>query len=365
MEVAAADRFAGWPHNAARAMLVVLLAVLVVSALVPITRGAVAGKSSAAHGGESGAAPIRTKARDDDLRVYDNVIARIRAGESYYSAVVAEHRAIGFPLQPGLAVRLPTLAYIEASLGRRGEWIAAVLLLAAVLIAWWRRLGTEPGSAGLRLVAIALLAANAALGLNAHFFRLHELWAGMLLALSFGLHRPHRWGWSWAVAGLALAIRELALPFVLLMAAIALWRKDWRQCAAWGLLAALFVAGLAWHLQMVGDLAQPDDRISASWLELRGLSGWLSNVVLSSNLRFLPHWLAGPLVVLMLLGWAGWRSAAGVFGTLFYLGYGLAFMIAGRGENYYWGAMVTPAMFVGLAFAPRALRGLWQAARAK
>ena len=208
MEVAAADRFAGWPHNAARAMLVVLLAVLVVSALVPITRGAVAGKSSAAHGGESGAAPIRTKARDDDLRVYDNVIARIRAGESYYSAVVAEHRAIGFPLQPGLAVRLPTLAYIEASLGRRGEWIAAVLLLAAVLIAWWRRLGTEPGSAGLRLVAIALLAANAALGLNAHFFRLHELWAGMLLALSFGLHRPHRWGWSWAVAGLALAIRD-------------------------------------------------------------------------------------------------------------------------------------------------------------
>ncbi len=94
-----------------------------------------------------------------------------------------------------------------------------------------------------------------------------------------------------------------------------------------------------------------------------GLSGWLSSVILSSNLRLLPHFVAGPLMVLMLLGWAGWKSAAGAFATLLQLGYGLAFMLAGRPDNYYWGAMVAPTLAMGLAWAPMALRGLATAAR--
>jgi hypothetical protein len=60
----------------------------------------------------------------------------------------------------------------------------------------------------------------------------------------------------------------------------------------------------------------------------------------------------------MMLGWAGWRSPAGSFATLLYLGYGLLFMIAGRDDNYYWGAMIAPTMFIGLAFVPMAVRGL-------
>ena len=85
-------------------------------------------------------------------------------------------------------------------------------------------------------------------------------------------------------------------------------------------------------------------------------------MVLSSNLRFLPHWAAGPLVVLMVLGFAGWNSRVGTFCTLLYLGYGLLFMIAGRNDNFYWGAVIAPAMFVGLAFAPMALTSLVRAA---
>jgi hypothetical protein len=68
------------------------------------------------------------------------------------------------------------------------------------------------------------------------------------------------------------------------------------------------------------------------------------------------------LVVLSLAGWAGWRSPAGTFGTFLYLGYGLAFMLAGRANNFYWGTLVTPAIFMGLALAPRALWSLFAAA---
>ena len=209
----------------------------------------------------------------------------------------------------------------------------------------------------------AFLFVGTSLGLNRYFFVLHELWSGMLLALAFGLHRPGRkWGWALAAAALAVAIREHALPFILLMAVMAFWRRDWKEGAAWTALALVFLGFLAWHLSIVAGLAQPGDREGASWLALRGLSGWLSNIVLSSNLRLLPHWLAGPLVVLMVFGWSGWKSPAGQFATLLYLGYGLFFMIAGRGDNFYWGITVAPAMFVGFAFVPRALRSLWQSA---
>ena len=126
--------------------------------------------------------------------------------------------------------------------------------------------------------------------------------------------------------------------------------------------ASRFVVAMAVHLNLVAAMVRPDDPASASWLTLRGLNGWLSLVVLSSNLRWLPSVVAGPLVLLAVLGWSGWRSAAGAFGTLLYLGYGAAFMVAGRPDNFYWGMMVAPALLIGLAFAPMALRGLAGAA---
>lgn len=358
------DRFARWRPWPARLALLALVLLLAGAVLVPIeagentveTRGFVENIADA----DAGAG---TRQRDDDLALYDTAIERIRKGDNYYDFILEEHRKAHYPVRPGLAVRLPTLAYFDAWAGEGGQIAAALALLAATMLAWWRRLGQEPGGREKRVLAMAFLFVGASLGLNRYFFTLHELWSGMLLALSFGLHRPGRkWGWSLAVAALAVAIREHALPFILLMAAMAFWRRDWKEGAAWSLLAAAFLALLAWHLSIVAAQVLPSDVEGPSWLALRGLSGWLSNVALSSNLRYLPHWLAGPAVILMVLGWIGWKSPAGSFGSLLYLGYGLAFMIVGRPDNYYWGAMVAPAMFVGLAFAPRAAASLVRSA---
>jgi len=357
------NRFAGWQPFPARLALLALALLLIAAALVPIdvrksevkTRGFV---ENLVASGEA------RRQRDEDLALYDTAIARVAKGENYYDFILQEHRKAGYPVSPGLAVRLPTLAYLDAWLGEGGQLAAALILLAAVLIVWWRRLGEEPGAPRRRMLAMAFLAMGASLGLNRYFFTLHELWSGMLLALAFGLHRPlaGKWGASLAVAALAVAIRELALPFILLMAAMAFWRRSWKEGLAWTALAAAFLGLLAVHLHIVAGQVLPTDREGPPWLVLRGLSGWLGNVSLSSNLRYLPHWLAGPLVILMTLGWAGWRAPAGTFGTLLYLGYGLAFMLAGRPDNFYWGAQVAPAMFVGLAFVPMALGGLIAAA---
>ena len=309
--------------------------------------------------------------RDDDLALYDRAIARIAKGENYYDFILSEHRAAQYPVRPGLAVRLPTLAYLNVWLGSAGLIVAALALLAGVMLSWWKRLGAEPGDPRLKRMAMAFLFLGASLGLNRYYFQLHELWAGMLIALSFGLHRvsadgdpkSNKWLGAWLAAALALSIRELVLPYVLLMAAYALWRRAWQEAAAWALLIAVFLGLLAWHLSLISAQVLASDQPSPSWFALRGLWGWTSNVALAGNLRFFPHWLAAPLVLLSVLGWAGWKSPAGSFGALLYLGYGVMFMIAGRNDNFYWGALIAPAMMIGFAYVPMALGGLWRASR--
>ncbi|WP_245654035.1 hypothetical protein [Novosphingobium rosa] len=363
------DRFAAWPRLRALAALVALVMMLAASAFVPLTvgKGEVAKPAHLSLVGAPGKQAERP--RDDDLQLYDRAIARIRHGESYYDFIAQEHRRAHYPLRPGLAVRLPTLAYLCAAMGVDGEALAplaiaaSIALMLAVIWAWRQRLTEEACSDSQRLFGTALIFLGASLGLNRYYFVLHELWAGMLIALSLGLHRPARSRWlgAWLAAALALSIRELVLPYVLLMGAMALWRGNRREALAWGGLVVVFLCAIAVHLHLIAQLTLPTDPTGPSWFALRGLGGWLSNVVLASNLRFLPHWIAGPIVIAMMLGWTGWRSEAGATATLLFLGYGLLFMIAGRDDNFYWGAVIAPAMFVGLAFAPMALQGIWKA----
>lgn len=370
----ASERFAAWPAWLARMALAALALLLVASAFVPTFP---AGSRSPWQGAVDASVPAEATSEeldadedyDQDIALYKVASKRIAAGENYYDFIVSEQRARDYPVNPGLAVRLPTLAYINAYLGTAGQVVAALALMLGTIVAWWNKLGEDPAIARQRRLACAMVAVGVSLALNRHYFPLHELWAGGLIALSFGLHRigrhgqGGRWIGAFCAAALALAIREHTLPFVLLMAAFALWQRNGREALAWIALVVVFLAALALHLHLVARDVLPSDPHSAPWLVARGLSGWLANIAQASNLRWLPHWLAGPAVILMTFGWLGWNARAGLFGFLLSAGYGLAFMIAGRWDNFYWGAMVAPAMFAGIVFAPRALAGLCGAAR--
>ncbi|KRA81277.1 hypothetical protein [Altererythrobacter sp. Root672] len=356
-------RFANWPRGAAIAVLAafaLLLGLAVVTARPPARS-----PSGMTSSGPTAARAAEVAKRDEDLRLYDRIAERVAAGDNYYRAAVEEQRARGFPVRPGLTVRLPTLAFMTAKLGQPGMIALAALLGLALLAAWWRRLGSEPGAGDKRLVCMLLLVIGSSLALKPQYLVLHELWAGLLLSLSFALHRPGKWIGAWVAAALALALRELALPFVLLMGALALWRRDWREAVAWAVLVGLFVAGMALHLSQASQFVSPEDPESPAWLVLRGLRGWTSNIQLNSVLQYLPAWLAAPLALLPLIGWVAWRSDAGVFGTLLHSGYGLFFMLAGRDNNFYWALLVIPTWFLGLAFMPRALGDLARASLGK
>lgn len=354
------DRFAHLAPGAAMLVIALSLLLLIGAALTERTSA------------DAPAAPVATTSvaassdvRDSDLALYDVIAARVAAGENYYRVAVEEQRLRDFPVRPGLAVRLPTLALLFATFGSTGMALLAGVLALLTLGAWWLRLGEEPGGTELRTIALLLLVIGGATGLKLQYLVLHEVWAGLLLALAFGLHRPGRWGMAWLAAAAALAIREHALPFVLLLGAMAAWRRDWRECAAWGTLVAVFAIALVMHLGQIAPLISPADPASPPWIVLRGLGGWTSNVVLSTSLHLLPGWIAAPLALLPLLGWAAWKSDAGLFGLLLFAGYGLFFMLAGRDNNFYWALVVTPCWFIGLAFVPRAVKSLWNSARSQ
>ena len=352
------DRFARLPRGVAQGALLAILLLLVLAATT--ARVPLAPAAPQAQGSVPAAV---TGKRDTDLVLYDRIAKRVISGDSYYPAAVEEQRARNFPVRPAVAVRLPTLAYLTALMGDEAN--AVILLLAVIAAAtWYVRLAGEPGGDRRKVLGALFLVVGMASGLNPKYLVLHEVWAGLLVALAIGMHRPGKWGWAWIAAAAALAIREHALPFVLLLGAMAAWRRDWRESAAWGALVLLFLAYLAWHVAQVNALLLPTDRLSDSWLALRGLGGLTGNIVETSPLQFLPAQLAAPLALLPLIGWMGWKSSLGTFCTLLCAGYGLLFMIAGRDNNFYWALVVTPVWFAGLAFLPLTFASLWRRAAA-
>lgn len=362
--LAAGDRFAGWPRAAALAVLAIFALLLALAAITAKPPEELNGTPGPIPASESGVAANK-QARDADLALYRRIVERVAEGDGYYPTAIAEQRLRSYPVRPGLAVRMPTLALVTAWIGTRGMFALGVLVALAVMVAWWQRLASEPGALDRRVFALLLLAIGSLIDLKPQYLYQHEVWAGLLLALGFGLHRPGKWHGAWIAAALALAIREHALPFVMLMAALAGWRRDWRELGAWAVLVSLFAIGLTLHLYEVARHIFPSDQPSPPWLVVRGLQGWTGNIVASSVLWRLPHGLAAVVALLPLLGWAGWRSAAGLFGTLLHAGYGLLFMLAGRDNNFYWALVVIPTWFVGLAFMPRALVTLTRRALGK
>ena len=300
---------------------------------------------------------------NEDLTLYATIAERIAAGENYYPVAAEELRAGNYPLKPFVAFRLPTLAVTMAWLGRPILIALQMGLFAAMIWAWWVRLDKQFAESGRRVSGAMLAAAGVAVAFSGRYAGLHEVWSGTLVALSLALHRHDRWAWSVVTAALALAIRELALPYVLLMGGLAIYRRSWREFAALAGVVALFALAMAWHAQEVAKFVLPSDPVSPGWTTFGGWAGFLRTYFLAGPLRWLPAEAAAPMIILAMFGWASWRTQTGLTATLFYAGYGFAFMLFGRANNFYWGLMVAPAFLVGLAFVPRALSDLASAAR--
>lgn len=344
------------PRAGAVAMLAALALAMVWSAVSVSTSGAPTLQPSQASAASEGG--------EGDLALYARISQRVIAGEDYYAAAMAEQRAGNYPTRPFFTVRLPTLAMLHKAIGlSRTSYLALALLVAAVLAFLWRlRTGVAPLE---RAMAGVMLLFGGAAALTPEAGLIHELFAGLLLTLALAIYSPSRWWPSLVLAGLALAIRELAAPFMLLWLVFALSRKRWPEAA--GILAtlAIFAIGMALHAHWVAGQQLPGDQLSQGWNALAGPLLPLAALSRLTVLLFLPLWLAAPLAILPLLGWMSFGGRLGLFASLWFAGFFFAMALFARPENFYWVQLTLPAYLAGFAFVPRAFGDLAHAVGAR
>lgn len=299
-----------------------------------------------------------------DLALYERIRARVAAGEPYYAAAMDEQRARDYPTRPFVAVRLPTLAVAGATLGLPAMRVLAGGLLAAAMAALQRRLAERTTRAE-RIAAQGMLVfGGAAAFVLPQVGLIHEVFAGLLLALALLLYRPGRWGASLIAAALALAIRELAAPFVFLWLALALAGARWREAAGVAGLLVLFAIGMGAHYAAVEAGRLASDPVSQGWGGLAGPGLPLVALIRLTPLALLPPGVAGPLALLPLVGWAGLGGRLGLLASLWFAGFLFAVALLARPDTFYWTQLVLPAYAVGFALAPRAIADLGKAALA-
>lgn len=304
-----------------------------------------------------------TASQFGDAMLYKAIVGRMMAGENYYPAAAAEHRLHHYPTSPPQVFREPTLAWILTQL--RFDFLRSAMLLGLygiVLVMVYRELLAAGKSFPTRMMVVATLATGLSIAGVSRGVYMHEIWAGDLIAISLLSYRPGFW-WPALLCGLAAClIRELALPYLLVMALFAFHERRWKELWSWLSAVVLFAALFALHLVLAGKYHAAGDLVSRSWV---GLGGWdfaLATAKWNIVLHELPYPLIALAVCVGAIGLAGAHDGRAHRAAVLIIGYLTAFLVVGRPDNYYWGILFAPLLPVGFLFAPAALRDLFQSA---
>ncbi len=345
--------FAAWPPTAARLLLSALVLLIAYGFWLDVPPPI------------DESSPSDLAANDEgDVALYRAVIRRMGAGEGFYAANGVEQYQRGYPTRPFLTWRLPIAAWVISGLGETGAANLLRLLGLLAMLAWIQTL-MAAGLSRVRVVSgIILLYSSLVLVLPLPTLYMHEAWAATLIALALPL-QPRAWRLSVLCGLAALAFRELALPFVLVMAVCAYREGHRREAAWWGVGLLAFAIALAFHAWAVSEHLGPEARPGGGWLALGGWTFVLASSQWNVLLAAANGWLTPVWLPLALLGAAGRRDPLGQRLLLTVWGYSLAFLFIGRSNNDYWGIVFAPLVAVSLTFAPAALGALVAAARGK
>ena len=300
-----------------------------------------------------------------DPIVYDRILTRLRAGEEYYAVIGGELRAHRYATREVFNWRTPllwrSLALVPPAVRRGG--LIVVSLVAAILttVTAWRVSGLAAlatGSAALGVVLIASAPATVAMG---------EAWAGAFVGISVCAYAAGRRPAAVAAAMLAMFLRELVAPYVLVCTALALGHRRWREFAAWMAAAATYGVYYGLHVWRIWSHQLPADLPGQrSWLAWGGLPFLLSTVEWNGVLLLAPWAAVAAALALIVAGVvangtpAHVRVGAGVYLVLF--------LAVGQPFDRYWGLLVWPtwalACGYGAAAIVAATRTVVRAARA-
>lgn len=297
-----------------------------------------------------------------DVMLYESIVSGVRAGGNYYVVAADALRRGNYPLKPFVTFRLPTLALVQASIPRPVTIGLLYILAAGVMLAWFVRLRPVFARPPPLVIAMVLLAGGMAAFVQYELIYFHEVWAGLLIALSLALRHPGRWAGAIAVGMIAMLIRETAVLYIGIMAVMAFAGGHRREAFGWAGAIMVFAVVVALHAQAVGQVVRPLDPVSPGWSGMLGFGFFVKTMTISTALGVAPPWLASLLVGLALFGWAAWDDAVALRALALFCAYAALLSIFGRVDTFYWGLMIAPTILIGLAFAPDGLRDLATAA---
>jgi hypothetical protein len=348
-----ATRYASLPAWTARLLLALVVLLMSCGTLSPTWKSLATMPHDKQSGRPSG---------ESDAELYGRILSRYDAGEPYYAIVSDELRRGNYPLRPPFNFRLPTLVYLLSALPDDSISLGVLRSLALIAgLSLFLALRPHcPGPACMAAGGILLMTGLLPAVVDGAVL-FHEVWASLAIALSLALYRRDRWVLSAGIGLVAVLLRELALPYLVIMAALA-WREGQRkELFGWLAIIALCAITLLVHLHIATRYALPTDPMSPTWIRVGGWSFVL--VTAQWNQAIFPGWLVGFTMPLALLGLGGLNSQIGTRVAATVAAYVAAFMFFGRPDNTYWGLIYTPLLPVGLLFASRALADLWGAAR--
>jgi len=281
-----------------------------------------------------------------DVVSYGRIIERMRGGEGYYAAAHEVLVADGYGTRSVFNWRTSAWPVILAALPPGGGQVLLGALTVAGLVLVFRMLrGAGTAVAGVSVLAVGL-SFGAVLAPEAVVFS--EVAAGVLILLSVAAYGN---GWRWLGLGaalLALFLRELVAPYVLVCLVLSIRGRHWRELAAWcgGLLA--YAAYFGWHWWMVSSQLGPMDReYGEGWFAFGGLDFVLATAGFNGLWALGPDWLPAMLLPLGLLGLWAWPKGRALAAVGVYLA---AFLVVGKPFNGYWGAVYTPVLMLGLGW---------------
>ncbi len=300
--------------------------------------------------------PVIPNPQSPDIQYYRSVVAAVRGGEPYEASALALLRVRHAATTPFFTVRPPILAWLLARLPGDGEKLADLLLAGmacAAVGAWLWRLSWSKRDALFLVRAGLILLASVAMTMRGHGLSyLHEAWAGLLIAASLAVRSDRRFAAAVALGLVAALIRELALPYLAVMAGMALLERRGREAGAFAIALAIAGAALAVHAYRVESLTAGDLAGASGWF---AFGGW-AFVLETTRWNYLAiPWLGAALLPLAIVGALGWKDATGARLFALLAGFTLGFCIIGRPDNFYWGLMTAPLIGVGLTLAPEAI----------
>lgn len=331
-----------------------LLALLLVATLLALASP----PPSDNHADDAGHVDAQT-----DIVLYDSIVAGVRGGGDYYSVAANALRRGDYPLRPFMTFRLPALSVVQAHVPPLEMVGVLYLLVIGVATAWFARLRNAFTETPPLMFAMLLLAGGMLVFVQRGLIDLHEIWAGLLVALSLALRRDDRWLAAVAIGLIAMLIRETAALYVAIMALLAFAEGNRREAIGWGVTMLVFVVVIAFHAHAVAAVVRATDRASPGWADMLGFGFFVRTMTLSTVLTLLPLLLAAPIVGLSLFGWAAWAGPLALRALTIFCAYAALLGLFGRGNTFYCGLMIAPAFLVGLAFAPDGLRDLLARAR--